>query len=253
MLGLFRYLLEQSLSVDNLFVFVLIFKYFKVPIMYQVFYKTSLAFKFCGPYVLSNLYLKDVFYNQSSLVNHGYEKFALFELWTIESGAFIWYCWCSRLSFHINTPRNRHTAGKFIVLCACVFVNLYCFLDCMCFFWNFSAMLLLKRFEVVNLFLAAILLYSSFKVNLLFWEFCGNYLLLFILYYIIRSIVTQNGFLLLQLFSSEDDDTDLSNNFVVKTCQRFIPVTCNVLPLYLFPSYFLVELFFLLVLCMLQD
>ncbi|KAL3326633.1 hypothetical protein AABB24_037361 [Solanum stoloniferum] len=29
------YLLEQSLSVDNLFVFVLIFKYFKVPLMYQ--------------------------------------------------------------------------------------------------------------------------------------------------------------------------------------------------------------------------
>lgn len=32
-----RYLLEQSLSVDNLFVFVLIFRYFKVPKMYQVF------------------------------------------------------------------------------------------------------------------------------------------------------------------------------------------------------------------------
>ncbi|CAA0830482.1 integral membrane TerC family protein [Striga hermonthica] len=30
------YLLEQSLSVDNLFVFVLIFKYFKVPLSYQV-------------------------------------------------------------------------------------------------------------------------------------------------------------------------------------------------------------------------
>ncbi|KAL0736055.1 hypothetical protein Bca4012_012265 [Brassica carinata] len=30
-----RYLLEQSLSVDNLFVFVLVFKYFKVPLMYQ--------------------------------------------------------------------------------------------------------------------------------------------------------------------------------------------------------------------------
>uniref|UniRef100_A0A2C9VEE3 Uncharacterized protein n=1 Tax=Manihot esculenta TaxID=3983 RepID=A0A2C9VEE3_MANES len=29
------YILEQSLSVDNLFVFVLIFKYFKVPLMYQ--------------------------------------------------------------------------------------------------------------------------------------------------------------------------------------------------------------------------
>ena len=49
MLGLFpsqwplwtmcRYILEQSLSVDNLFVFVLIFKYFKVPIMYQVRHK----------------------------------------------------------------------------------------------------------------------------------------------------------------------------------------------------------------------
>lgn len=32
----FRYLLEQSLSVDNLFVFVLVFKYFKVPTTYQV-------------------------------------------------------------------------------------------------------------------------------------------------------------------------------------------------------------------------
>lgn len=31
-----------------------------------------------------------------------------------------------------------------------------------------------------------------------------------------------------QLFSSEEDDTDLSDNFIVKTCQRFIPVTCNV-------------------------
>jgi len=30
------YILEQSLSVDNLFVFVLVFKYFKVPLMYQV-------------------------------------------------------------------------------------------------------------------------------------------------------------------------------------------------------------------------
>ncbi|KVH99975.1 hypothetical protein Ccrd_021765 [Cynara cardunculus var. scolymus] len=31
------YLLEQSLSVDNLFVFVLVFKYFKVPLAYQLF------------------------------------------------------------------------------------------------------------------------------------------------------------------------------------------------------------------------
>jgi predicted tellurium resistance membrane protein TerC len=30
------YLLEQSLSVDNLFVFVVVFKYFRVPLGYQV-------------------------------------------------------------------------------------------------------------------------------------------------------------------------------------------------------------------------
>ncbi|KAJ6382058.1 hypothetical protein OIU77_030667 [Salix suchowensis] len=50
----------------------------------------------------------------------------------------------------------------------------------------------LQRFEAVNLFLAAILLYSSFK-----------------------------------LFATEEDDNDLSDNFIVKTCQKFIPVTSN--------------------------
>ncbi|KAJ0981309.1 hypothetical protein J5N97_009564 [Dioscorea zingiberensis] len=28
-----------------------------------------------------------------------------------------------------------------------------------------------------------------------------------------------------ELFSSEDEDNDLSDNFIVKTCQKFIPVT----------------------------
>ncbi|XP_028945368.1 thylakoid membrane protein TERC, chloroplastic-like isoform X2 [Malus domestica] len=56
--------------------------------------------------------------------------------------------------------------------------------------WSFVSPTTLERFEVVNLFLASVLLYSSIK-----------------------------------LFSSEEDDTDLSNNFIVKTCQRFIPVT----------------------------
>lgn len=37
-LFMLRYLLEQSLSVDNLFVFVLIFKYFRVPFNYQVYH-----------------------------------------------------------------------------------------------------------------------------------------------------------------------------------------------------------------------
>ncbi|KAK9289866.1 hypothetical protein L1049_008027 [Liquidambar formosana] len=102
------YLLEQSLSVDNLFVFVLIFKYFKVPIMYQ-----------------------------SRVLSYGIAGAVIFRLSIILLG----------------------TAT-------------------------------LQRFEAVNLLLAAILLYSSFK-----------------------------------LFGDDEEDTDLSNNFFVKTCQNFIPVT----------------------------
>ncbi|XP_047334199.1 thylakoid membrane protein TERC, chloroplastic [Impatiens glandulifera] len=103
------YLLEQSLSVDNLFLFVLIFKYFKVPLMYQ-----------------------------NRVLSYGIAGAVVFRLSLILLG----------------------TAT-------------------------------LQRFEAVNLFLAAILLYSSFK-----------------------------------LFSSEGDDgDDLSDNFIVKTCQRFIPIT----------------------------
>ncbi|KAK8510700.1 hypothetical protein V6N13_024781 [Hibiscus sabdariffa] len=104
------YLLEQSLSVDNLFVFVLVFKYFKVPHMYQ-----------------------------NRVLSYGIAGAIIFRLSLILLG----------------------TAT-------------------------------LQRFEVVNLLLAAILLFSSFK-----------------------------------LFSNEEDDTDLSDNFIVKTCQRFIPVTSN--------------------------
>ncbi|KAL9235988.1 hypothetical protein vseg_010704 [Gypsophila vaccaria] len=104
------YLLEQSLSVDNLFVFVLIFKYFKVPLMYQ-----------------------------NRVLSYGIAGAIVFRLSLILLG----------------------TAT-------------------------------LQRFEVVNLLLASILLYSSFK-----------------------------------LFRSEDEDEDLSDNFIVKTCQKFIPVTAN--------------------------
>ncbi|XP_010491968.1 PREDICTED: thylakoid membrane protein TERC, chloroplastic-like [Camelina sativa] len=104
------YLLEQSLSVDNLFVFVLVFKYFKVPLMYQ---NRVLTYGVAGAVVF---------------------RFALIILGTAT----------------------------------------------------------LQKFEAVNLLLAAVLLYSSFK-----------------------------------LFASEEDDTDLSDNFIVKTCQRFIPVTSS--------------------------
>ncbi|CAI9098108.1 OLC1v1034691C1 [Oldenlandia corymbosa var. corymbosa] len=104
------YLLEQSLSVDNLFVFVLVFKYFKVPLMYQ-----------------------------NRVLSYGIAGAIIFRLSLILLG----------------------TAT-------------------------------IQRFEAINLLLAAILLYSSFK-----------------------------------LFAEEEEDTDLSDNFIVKTCQKFIPVTAN--------------------------
>lgn len=102
------YILEQSLSVDNLFVFVLIFKYFKVPVLYQ-----------------------------NRVLSYGIAGAVVFRLIIILLG----------------------TAT-------------------------------IQRFEAVNLLLAAILLFSSFK-----------------------------------LFASEEEESDLSDNFLVKTCQKLIPVT----------------------------
>ncbi|KAK2455078.1 thylakoid membrane protein TERC, chloroplastic [Trifolium repens] len=102
------YILEQSLSVDNLFVFVLIFKYFKVPVLYQ-----------------------------NRVLSYGIAGAVVFRLVIILLG----------------------TAT-------------------------------IQRFEAVNLLLAAILLFSSFK-----------------------------------LFASEEEESDLSDNFLVKTCQKLIPVT----------------------------
>nr|XP_019706392.1 thylakoid membrane protein TERC, chloroplastic [Elaeis guineensis] len=102
------YLLEQSLSVDNLFVFVLIFRYFKVPKMYE-----------------------------RRVLTYGIAGAIIFRATMILLGAAT-----------------------------------------------------LQRFEVVNLLLALILLFSSY-----------------------------------QLFSAEEEETDLADNFIVKTCQKFIPVT----------------------------
>uniref|UniRef100_A0A452XRQ7 Uncharacterized protein n=1 Tax=Aegilops tauschii subsp. strangulata TaxID=200361 RepID=A0A452XRQ7_AEGTS len=48
----------------------------------------------------------------------------------------------------------------------------------------------IQSFEAVNLFFAAILLFSSYK-----------------------------------LFAGDEEESDLSDNFIVKTCQKFIPVT----------------------------
>ncbi|KAJ1261363.1 hypothetical protein BS78_09G024200 [Paspalum vaginatum] len=102
------YLLEQSLSVDNLFVFVLVFKYFKVPTEYQ-----------------------------SRVLSYGIAGAVIFRAIMIVLG--------------VAT---------------------------------------IQKFEAVNLLLALILLFTSYK-----------------------------------LFAEEEEESDLSDNFIVKTCQKFIPVT----------------------------
>ncbi|XP_011627205.1 thylakoid membrane protein TERC, chloroplastic isoform X2 [Amborella trichopoda] len=102
------YILEQSLSVDNLFVFVLIFRYFKVPVAYQ---SRVLSYGIAGA----------IFFRASMIL--------------------------------LGTAT-------------------------------------LQRFEAVNILFAVILLYSSYK-----------------------------------LFSGEEEETDLSDNVIVKTCQKFIPIT----------------------------
>jgi len=102
------YLLEQSLSVDNLFVFILVFKYFKVPKEYQ-----------------------------NRVLSYGIAGAVVFRTVMIVLG--------------VAT---------------------------------------IQKFEAVNLLLALILLFTSYK-----------------------------------LFSGEEEESDLSDNFIVKTCQKFIPVT----------------------------
>lgn len=103
------YLLEQSLSVDNLFVFVLVFKYFKVPLMYQV----------------PNLYMpKDL--------SLDYRVISFFGL-SIEPGAYIWCSWCDCLSLHAHITRNSYSSGvsyvwikMFVSEFSCLFILSFC-------------------------------------------------------------------------------------------------------------------------------
>lgn len=37
---------------------------------------------------------------------------------SVESGTFVWHCWCSDLSFDDNTSWDSNTSGKFHVVCA---------------------------------------------------------------------------------------------------------------------------------------
>jgi predicted tellurium resistance membrane protein TerC len=64
-----RYLLEQSLSVDNLFVFVLVFKYFKVPKEYQVCLMAIVAVK-VQIYFVPFLTISDI-WNKNRVLSYG--------------------------------------------------------------------------------------------------------------------------------------------------------------------------------------
>lgn len=134
----------------------------------------------------------------------------------IESGAYLWNFWCNCLSSNNHTSGNSHPAGNFLFLWYSTLLKWS--------IWDLYLLYCFQRFEAVNLLLAAILLYSSFQVS-----YCRLLFLIFLSFLLVRSIMrpfSLNVSWLLQLFGSEEeDDTDLSDNFVVKMCQKLIPVT----------------------------
>uniref|UniRef100_A0A2P2L5H6 Uncharacterized protein LOC103419316 isoform X4 n=1 Tax=Rhizophora mucronata TaxID=61149 RepID=A0A2P2L5H6_RHIMU len=100
------YILEQSLSVDNLFVFVLIFKYFKVPFACQVLYKPTICLKkirLHRRYVVSDCSLDNI------ELLHVYHFNGISDMFRIESGAFVWNCWCSCFPFVIDITWNSYS------------------------------------------------------------------------------------------------------------------------------------------------
>ncbi|KAH0936800.1 hypothetical protein HID58_004261 [Brassica napus] len=88
----------------------------------------------------------------------------------------------------------------------------------------FAGYLLEQSLSVDNLFVF-VLVFKYFKVPLMYQNRVLTYGVAGAILFRFSLIVL--GTATLQLFSSEEDDTDLSDNFIVKTCQRFIPVTSS--------------------------
>ena len=150
---------------------------------------------------------------------------------SVESCAYLWCSWCNYLPFHPHINRNSYSSGESCALKS-KFVYLIVFLP---------HLILTSPYYLSEIWSSQPTACSS---SLIF-VFQGAYYLVlpFIPVITTASIgMERKGCLSLnfpgpnifiQLFSSEEDDTDLSDNFIVKTCQRFIPVTCNVPSLFL--------------------
>ncbi|KAK1322427.1 hypothetical protein QJS10_CPA03g01363 [Acorus calamus] len=86
----------------------------------------------------------------------------------------------------------------------------------------FAGYLLEQSLSVDNLFVF-VLIFKYFKVPIMYQNRVLSYGIAGAV--IFRAIMILLGAATIQLFASEDEDTDLANNFIVKTCQKFIPIT----------------------------
>ncbi|XP_074312104.1 thylakoid membrane protein TERC, chloroplastic isoform X2 [Silene latifolia] len=88
----------------------------------------------------------------------------------------------------------------------------------------FAGYLLEQSLSVDNLFVF-VLIFKYFKVPLMYQNRVLSYGIAGAVVFRLTLILL--GTATLQLFRSEEDNEDLSENFIVKTCQKFIPVTAN--------------------------
>ncbi|XP_065857191.1 thylakoid membrane protein TERC, chloroplastic isoform X3 [Euphorbia lathyris] len=88
----------------------------------------------------------------------------------------------------------------------------------------FAGYILEQSLSVDNLFVF-VLVFKYFKVPLMYQNRVLSYGIAGAIIFRLSLILL--GTATLQLFASEEDDSDLSDNFLVKTCQRYIPVTSN--------------------------
>ncbi|KAI5395474.1 hypothetical protein KIW84_061880 [Lathyrus oleraceus] len=88
----------------------------------------------------------------------------------------------------------------------------------------FAGYILEQSLSVDNLFVF-VLIFKYFKVPALYQNRVLSYGIAGAV--VFRLTIILLGTATIQLFASEDEESDLSDNFLVKTCQKLIPVTTN--------------------------
>ncbi|KAH0468953.1 hypothetical protein IEQ34_002185 [Dendrobium chrysotoxum] len=88
----------------------------------------------------------------------------------------------------------------------------------------FAGYILEQSLSVDNLFVF-ILIFNYFKVPIEYQSRVLSYGIAGAI--IFRAIIILLGVATIQLFFAEEEDTDLADNFIVRTCQKFIPVTAH--------------------------